>query len=161
MMTGAVAGVVSVLGYKFVSPWLKRKMGLLDTCGVHNLHGMPGLIGGICAVIAARDADLTNHGMGLATIFPKRVGVGARTAAQQSGYQLACIGVTLGFAIVGGLFTGLIASKMRALQHYFSDIEEWELPEEGVIPETRTEGEMSVVSGDKHVIGSQNSQPFQ
>ena len=48
-----VAGFVSVAGYVFVQPFLERTLGLHDTCGVHNLHGMPGLIGGIGGAISA------------------------------------------------------------------------------------------------------------
>merc|ERR550517_1639426 len=45
MLIGMIAGTLSTYGYVFISPWLERK-GLRDTCGIHNLHGMPGLLGG-------------------------------------------------------------------------------------------------------------------
>ena len=38
---GMVAGVLSVCGYEFLSDWMDEKLGIADTCGVHNLHGMP------------------------------------------------------------------------------------------------------------------------
>ena len=46
---GAAVAVVSVLGYKKLTPYLQDKFDLQDTCGVHNLHGMPGLIAGIAS----------------------------------------------------------------------------------------------------------------
>ncbi len=48
---GAFAAVVSVLGYKYLTPFLERRIGLKDTCGVHNLHGMPGVIAAIVSAI--------------------------------------------------------------------------------------------------------------
>ena len=53
MLAGFIAGCVSGLGYAYIQPFLARKINLHDTCGVHNLHGMPGLIGGIVSAIVA------------------------------------------------------------------------------------------------------------
>ena len=46
-MVGLAAGTITTLGFAFLSPLLEEKTGLGDTCGVHNLHGMPGLLGGL------------------------------------------------------------------------------------------------------------------
>ena len=53
MLVGFVAGIVSGIGFLHIGPLLKEKIGLHDTCGVHNLHGMPGIVGGIVSSIAA------------------------------------------------------------------------------------------------------------
>ncbi|XP_027758043.1 ammonium transporter Rh type A isoform X2 [Empidonax traillii] len=51
MCIGVLAGVVSVLGFHFLSPLLESKLNIQDTCGVHNLHGLPGILGGIAGII--------------------------------------------------------------------------------------------------------------
>jgi ammonium transporter Rh len=47
---GLLAGAVSVIGYVFIQPALETRIKLIDTCGVHNLHGMPGLLGALVAI---------------------------------------------------------------------------------------------------------------
>jgi ammonium transporter Rh len=44
VLIGSLAGVLSVWGYVKLSPWLEAKIGLYDTCGVNNLHGLPSLL---------------------------------------------------------------------------------------------------------------------
>ena len=53
MCVGFAVGLVSSFGFAVIGPFLKRKINLHDTCGVHNLHAMPGLLGGLIAAIAA------------------------------------------------------------------------------------------------------------
>ncbi len=48
---GALAGILCVSGYVFIGPRLQAKFKIVDTCGVHNLHGMPGLLGGLLAIL--------------------------------------------------------------------------------------------------------------
>jgi ammonium transporter Rh len=50
MGVGALAGAVSTLGYRWLTPFLNNKLGVQDICGIHNLHGMPGLIGSFLSV---------------------------------------------------------------------------------------------------------------
>lgn len=55
MLVGFLAGTVSSLGFAYLSHFLRKRIRLHDTCGVHNLHGMPGVIGGlVSAVMASR-----------------------------------------------------------------------------------------------------------
>jgi ammonium transporter Rh len=48
---GSVAGAICVIGYTVIQPRLEKALKIVDTCGVHNLHGMPGLFGGLTAVL--------------------------------------------------------------------------------------------------------------
>jgi len=102
VMIGMIAGTLSTYGYVFISPWLQRN-GLRDTCGIHNLHGMPGLLGGFASIFTAwlhRDSEYGNVGM----IIPAR-GDG-RGGSTQGGFQFAALFVTLFLAVISGLIVG-------------------------------------------------------
>ncbi len=55
ILIGVVSGMVSTLGFRFLTAKLEDLIGLYDTCGIHNLHGIPGVLGGIFSgiIIAA------------------------------------------------------------------------------------------------------------
>lgn len=99
-LIGSLAAILSVLGYTKVQPFLENKIGLYDTCGIHNLHGMPGLMGALGGVIAAAVATddmytITVNGEKtslVTTIWSERA---TRTAGEQALYQLAAAGVFL------------------------------------------------------------------
>ncbi|XP_059737836.1 ammonium transporter Rh type B isoform X2 [Bos taurus] len=107
LAAGFLAGAISTLGYKFVTPILESKLKVQDTCGVHNLHGMPGvlgaLLGGLVAGLATREA----YGDGLESVFPL-IAEGQRSATSQAMHQLFGLFVTLTFASVGGGLGGLL-----------------------------------------------------
>jgi ammonium transporter Rh len=50
-VVGLLAGTLCVAGYALVQPRLDSALRIVDTCGVHNLHGMPGLLGGLAAAL--------------------------------------------------------------------------------------------------------------
>ena len=110
---GFIAGIVSVFGFVYISPFLESKIGLHDTCGVVNLHGIPSLLGGSASVIAARLATLNTYKASLGVTFPKRAdGMGGpRTALDQALMQLAFMGLVLGVALVLGFLTGVLVAK--------------------------------------------------
>lgn len=105
MLLGFVTGIFSSLGFAYLSKFLQRKIGLHDTCGVLNLHGIPGLIGGIVSAIVASRGEV-NFGAEYSRIFKA-----GRDPSTQAGFQLAGTFLSLGMAIVTGLFTGYITSK--------------------------------------------------
>lgn len=93
---GALAGALCVAGYVFVQPLLQARFKIVDTCGVHNLHGMPGLLGGLIAVL----------------VVP-----GVATA------QLVGIAVTLGLAIGCGLLAGALIRLTGTTVRAYDDAE--------------------------------------
>jgi len=50
MLIGLIAGTISVVGFTSIQPRLQRITGAVDTCGVHNIHGMPGIFGGLVGI---------------------------------------------------------------------------------------------------------------
>ncbi|KAK6326302.1 hypothetical protein J4Q44_G00019470 [Coregonus suidteri] len=142
MIVGFLAGTVSVLGFKFLSPILEKKLKIQDTCGVHNLHGMPGVLGAIVGAVTAALATKDVYGDGMADVFPD-IHSGDVEASFQGVRQAISLAVTLGIALLGGLITGFILK----LPIYgappdticFEDGIYWELPgEEGSHEELTT-----------------------
>ena len=105
MLAGFVTGVISSLGFAYLSKFLQKKINLHDTCGVLNLHGMPGLIGGfVSAIVASRGQG--NFGTMYSSYFTQ-----GRDAQTQAGFQLAGVFLTLGLSIFTGLLTGYLTSR--------------------------------------------------
>lgn len=57
MLIGLCAGIVSAFGFIKIGPFLRSQIKLHDTCGVHNLHGLPGIMGGLIGAVSASLAD--------------------------------------------------------------------------------------------------------
>lgn len=132
MIIGAFAGIISVLGFKYLQPFLEHKIGLHDSCGVNNLHGMPGILGGIVSGIAAAKSSEDLYGLNLGAIFPERLN--DRSEVDQGAWQILCLVQTIGIAILGGLFTGMVLKIFtQNTNEYFQDVIYWE-GAEGYIP---------------------------
>ncbi|XP_036609716.1 ammonium transporter Rh type B isoform X2 [Trichosurus vulpecula] len=101
LIAGFLAGTISTLGYKFLMPILESKFKVQDTCGVHNLHGMPGVLGALLGALVAGLATHQTYGDGLESVFPL-VAEGHRSATSQAVYQLFGLFVTLVLASLGG-----------------------------------------------------------
>jgi len=95
MLIGAIAGVLSTVGYAILQDKNQKLLKFIDTCGVSNLHGIPGLFGGLAAIVIVDGLDVSA--------------------------QLKGIGITIVIAIVGGLLTGKIISLFKKTQEIYSD----------------------------------------
>ncbi|XP_053331501.1 ammonium transporter Rh type B [Spea bombifrons] len=133
MIAGILAGMISTFGYKLLTPVLDSKLKIQDTCGVHNLHGMPGILGAIIGAIVAFAATADIYGDGMADVFPA-IAVGSRTAKQQGLQQLLALLVALSFALVGGVIVGFIMKipifGAPSDAECFEDSIYWEVPGE-------------------------------
>lgn len=134
MITPAAAYALGVMGctacyfgYRYLTPYLARHFRIQDQCGIHNLHGLTGLISstaGICAILLATEEI---YGPSMYQIFAHRAppegdpkllelrqlipglkaGLG-RSAQEQALYQVAAIFSTIAAAAIGGVLTGFV-----------------------------------------------------
>ena len=95
---GIFAGALSTFGFAVIQDRFQNAVKKIDTCGVLHLHGLPGLFGGLVALLA--------------------VGGISR------GDQIKGIGITIIVAIVSGLIVGKILSLTGRRTDPYTDDEE-------------------------------------
>jgi len=122
MLIGCCAGIISAFGFLTLSEKLQKKFGLWDTCGVHNLHGMPGVLGALIGCISAASSNSAftpgsaEQYNAFAAMAPVSQGGSGRSAGLQGAYQLGALIVTLIFALCGGAIGGLVARYVGKLE---------------------------------------------
>ena len=67
MLIGIAAGSLSTFGFAWIAPRVEKLIKGSDTCGVHNLHGMPGVFGGITGAMVTGNFGVQFGGI-LATV---------------------------------------------------------------------------------------------
>ncbi|XP_078283536.1 ammonium transporter Rh type C-like 2 [Rhinoraja longicauda] len=137
LIVGAISGTISTLGFIYLSPLLEKHLHIQDTCGVHNLHAMPGLIGAIVgAVTAAAATEGVYSRDGLIAAFGFEGRFEGRTPSMQGGFQAAALCVTLLISLAGGIVVGFIL-KLPIWgdppdENCFEDEVYWEVPEDSL-----------------------------
>lgn len=129
LLAGSVAGAVSVYGFSYLVPALKRA-GLTDTCGISSLHFMPGFIGGIASAIAA--AGVTSPDWDATAIVEDFSGRAAgRSALMQGCFQMAMTVISMAFGALSGAATGWLMRMPFAepqMDGYYEDEHSWNVP---------------------------------
>ncbi len=95
ILIGVIAGVLSTIGFGILQEKQQKLHKIIDTCGVSNLHGIPGIFGGLAAIVVVSGLDV--------------------------GAQLKGIAVTVVLAILSGLFTGKIVSLFGKTEDIYDD----------------------------------------
>ncbi|RXM94514.1 Ammonium transporter Rh type B [Acipenser ruthenus] len=150
---GMIGCTACMLGYKYLTPFMAKKLRIQDQCGIHNLHGLTGLISTMAGIICILIASEDTYGPSLYQTFAHRAPVEGdprlkelqelipglnpgegRSASEQALYQVAALGVSIGVSIAGGLLTGLVLSLPVLAQppdeFCFDDTLYFEVPEE-------------------------------
>lgn len=88
---GSLSSLLCILGFQFLTPLLAKKLALQDRCGIHNLHGLPGILGAVASTVAALLAS----------------GDGSEAARhKQAQWQAAGLVVALGGSLFAGMLVG-------------------------------------------------------
>jgi len=96
---GILSGVLSTFGFAIIQSKLQGKTKSIDTCGVFNLHGLPGLMGGIAAIFVVN-------------------GINKST-------QIKGIVISIVVALITGYITGKILSAFGRRTQAYVDCEEF------------------------------------
>ncbi|NCO55568.1 MAG: ammonium transporter [Bacteroidetes bacterium CG02_land_8_20_14_3_00_31_25] len=99
VIIGILAGGLSTFGFAIIQSRQQKWMKLIDTCGVTNLHGLPGLFGGLAAL-------------------PLIQGINIKS-------QLFGIVITIVIAFLAGLITGKILPIFGRKKEAYEDAEEF------------------------------------
>jgi len=75
MLIGIGAGALSTVGYTMIAPKVEKWIKGTDTCGVHNLHGMPGIFGGLTGMFFAGSAGVQVSGIVVTVVVAYVLGV--------------------------------------------------------------------------------------
>lgn len=107
---GFLIGIVATASLHFLTPFLEKKFGLYDTCGVHSTFGLPGLLGGILSAIAAASYAYPSAYDAYALSSAKLAfyDVLVATPYKQGGLQIAATFTSLGFGIAVGIVGGIL-----------------------------------------------------
>eukprot|EP00931_Biecheleriopsis_adriatica_P018941 TRINITY_DN13066_c1_g2_i3.p1 TRINITY_DN13066_c1_g2~~TRINITY_DN13066_c1_g2_i3.p1 ORF type:complete len:454 (+),score=90.62 TRINITY_DN13066_c1_g2_i3:69-1430(+) len=101
VIVGVVAGIISCVG--FIKPLIPSSY---DTCGINNLHGMPGIFGGLVSVI-----------------LPVMLG---GVDGISPGNQMTGLIGTLAFAVTTGGLTGSLIKMLGSPYAAFNDESFWD-----------------------------------
>lgn len=130
LAVGLISGSISTLGYAKLSEKLAR-WHIYDTCGINNLHGMPGLFGGLSSAVFISAYNLTPLSIGTATVDFMNVDF-----SKQGALQVAGTFISLGIGLATGAVCGGVLYLLYKVENtdFFEDEHFWEMhvePTEG------------------------------
>jgi ammonium transporter Rh len=100
IIIGVIAGAISTVGFALVQSKQQKLIKSVDTCGVTNLHGLPGLLGGFSAIPLVSGINVSS--------------------------QLSGIFITIVSALIFGFLTGKLISLFGPRKEAYIDAEEFE-----------------------------------
>ena len=111
---GFLGGMVSSMGFNGVFGFTFH-----DTCGVNNLHGIPGVLGGVAGIVMAMVLDDPAAASIFGAMDP--VNDDGREKGTQAGMQAACLIMVFVVSLVSGAIAGSVVKGMRYPSPFFHD----------------------------------------
>ncbi|MDA3883990.1 MAG: ammonium transporter, partial [Candidatus Delongbacteria bacterium] len=65
LLIGVIAGALSTAGFALLQERQQKALKAVDTCGVTNLHGLPGLMGGLAAIFVVKGINVSGQVIGI------------------------------------------------------------------------------------------------
>ncbi|MBT7825151.1 MAG: ammonium transporter [Bacteroidetes bacterium] len=100
IIIGGIAGAIATIGFAVLQDKQQKFHRIIDTCGVSNLHGLPGIFGGLAAIVVVDGLHAVS--------------------------QILAIVITIVIAIVSGLLVGKLLSLFGHRSLAYEDVEEFE-----------------------------------
>ena len=139
LIIGFLGGIISTICFHTIGKCVKN-IGIYDTCGILNIHGIPGILGGVitCIVVATVKK---NDGYWANYYYADLRALLNWSASKLAGMQICALLITMGISIVAGIICGFLlksplftkAEKLYTDEEYFYDAEEM-LPKEAENP---------------------------
>jgi ammonium transporter Rh len=123
MIIGTISGVVCILGMEYLTGWLEKNWKIFDTFGIHNVRGLPGIIGGLGGAIGiALSFTIPEDAILQLSYLSKHEG---RSIGQMAGFQVLGTFSTVILSFLAGMFTGWIIThfyNIEAKNFYMDNI---------------------------------------
>lgn len=118
---GIFAALVSCYGFGHLQERLEKSIHLHDTCGIHNLHGLPAILGALVVTLATINISKEKYGNQYEHMFPR----GPYQPIAQFFGGLA----TFLFSIVSGALSATVVKKLlpEAGEDMFMDHTFWDV----------------------------------
>jgi ammonium transporter Rh len=136
LLIGSLAGTLSVLSFRHITPRLAKSANVHDSRGVLSLHGLPGILGGVLSILVLFFHSQEAYGDNLHSIYPamRLTDNNGRDRGTQALLQLAGLGLALLIAVISGAIVGFLL-RLKFWNHVrdsevFSDTQFFEVPED-------------------------------
>ena len=132
LLIGFCGGSLSSVMFAKLTSKLHHVMGIHDACGVNNLHGIPGFLGGLLSAVIIASYGYRGMSGRYEDYMPwgEKINANVRGYVSQAGAQVAGTFLSAGVGIFTGIFAGIVILCFYSHQnddHFFDDSDHFEI----------------------------------